>query len=98
MRIAIVMFALGVWLLQTQAELPDMHVAWLLLLIVPVLALVCAPSRWLRWPGKAVMVLLAFVAGFFWAAGAAHVRLADAVPPHWEGRDIELVGVVASLP
>jgi len=36
--------------------------------------------------------------GFFWAAGLAHLRMADALPPEWEGRDISVIGVVASLP
>jgi competence protein ComEC len=28
----------------------------------------------------------------------AHIKLADRLAPEWEGRDIELSGVVASLP
>lgn len=36
--------------------------------------------------------------GFFWAAMWAHWRMADALPYEWEGRDIELIGVIAELP
>lgn len=34
----------------------------------------------------------------FWAAAFAHWRLADSLPPAWEQRDIQVVGVVANLP
>mgnify|MGYP003673221477 CR=1 FL=1 len=37
-------------------------------------------------------------AGFFWAAAFAQWRLADTLPQEWESRDIELIGVVSSLP
>ncbi|MGB9193319.1 MAG: DNA internalization-related competence protein ComEC/Rec2, partial [Azonexus sp.] len=33
-----------------------------------------------------------------WAAWRADIRLADALPAAWEGRDIEVVGVIAALP
>ncbi len=36
--------------------------------------------------------------GFVWAAGFAHLRLAEELPAEIEGRDIELRGVVAGLP
>jgi competence protein ComEC len=98
MRLNIVCFAVGVWLLQQQAQLPDLRYAWLLTLIVPAVALAYARARALRAIGRAGVALLALVAGFMWAANAAHVRLSDALPNDWEGRDIELIGVVASLP
>lgn len=44
------------------------------------------------------MLIGAFFAGFFYAAWRAEVRLADALPAAWEGRDIQLTGVVAVLP
>src|SRR5262245_24336570 len=40
----------------------------------------------------------AFALGFCWAFACAHVRLADRLAPELEGRDLEVVGVVASLP
>lgn len=44
------------------------------------------------------MIAAALAAGYFWAALLAQHRLADELPREWEGRDIELVGVVAELP
>lgn len=98
MRLYIMLFASGVWLLQRQAELPELRHAWLLVLAAPALWLSRSPRRAVKRAAQAAMAVCAFAAGFFWAAGLAHVRLADALPPAWEGRDIELVGVVASLP
>src|SRR5690242_1764410 len=98
MRLNILCFAVGVWLLQRQAQLPDIRYAWILTLIVPALALAYARGRALRATGRAGVALIALIAGFMWAASAAHVRLNDALPSEWEGRDIELTGVVAALP
>ena len=44
------------------------------------------------------VVSVSLLVGFLWASGVAHLRLADALPSEWESRDIQLVGVVASLP
>src|SRR5207253_1751269 len=41
---------------------------------------------------------LALAAGFLWASACAHWRLADWLPAELEGRDIDVVGVVSSLP
>ena len=98
MRVYVVSFALGVWLLQRQAELPPLDWAWGLLALAPALALCRARARPVRHAGHAMLALCAFGAGFMWAAGMAHVRLADELPREWEARDIELIGVVASLP
>lgn len=87
MTLAGLAFAGGAAALQLQAELPSL--AWLLLL--PVLGALAVKSR-------VFVVPLAFTAGFFWAAGAAHLRMADWLAPELEGRDLEVVGVVASLP
>jgi len=45
-----------------------------------------------------LLVLAALQAGYAWAGTLAHRRMADALAPEWERRDIELVGVVAQLP
>jgi competence protein ComEC len=87
MTLAAAAFAAGAALLQLQAALPPM--AWLLSL--PVLAAVAFKSR-------LFVVPLAFAIGFFWAAGAAHLRMADWLAPALEGRDLEVLGVVAGLP
>jgi len=50
--------------------------------------------------GLALLVLATAVAGAGWAYAAwrADLRLAEALPGEWEGRDVVLTGVVASLP
>lgn len=98
MQLLIVLFALGVWLLQQQAELPDARWAWALPAIGSAAVLARARCVGLRWSGIVCIGALAFGAGFLWAALAAHTRLADALPHAWEGRDIDVVGVIASLP
>ena len=104
-RINILAFALGAWLLQQQPALPEMVWAWLLL---PAAAVSMTAAFLLqRYQTQAVVyavmgkILFAMVflgAGFFWAAVFAQWRLADALPQVWEGRDIKLVGVIAELP
>ena len=98
MRGCIVLFAAGVWLLQRQAELPEMRLAWLLVLCVPLLVLLRSRSRGIRSVARALLTIAALAAGFLWAAGLAHWRMQDTLPEAWEGRDIELTGVVATLP
>ena len=50
--------------------------------------------------GLALLALVAAAAGAGWAYAAwrADLRLAEALPGEWEGRDVVLTGVVASLP
>ncbi|MCK6386386.1 MAG: DNA internalization-related competence protein ComEC/Rec2, partial [Zoogloea sp.] len=50
--------------------------------------------------GLALLVMAAAAAGAGWAYAAwrADLRLAEALPGDWEGRDVVLTGVVASLP
>ena len=84
MTLAALAFACGAAALQWQAELPSM--AWAALL----------PLFLLR---RRILALpLAFAIGFFWAAAMAHLRMADRLAPELEGRDLDVVGVVASLP
>lgn len=98
MRLHVLCFTVGVWLLQRQAELPPMRGAWVLVLGIPLLMVARARLRPLRLVARAAVAILACAAGFFWAAGLAHLRMADALPHEWEGRDIHIVGVIASLP
>ena len=74
-------------LLQQQAALP--HALWLLCLPACV-----ALAAW----RPVLLVPAAFAVGFLWAAGFAHLRLADRLAPELEGRDLYVTGVVASLP
>lgn len=98
MRLAALGFALGVWLLQQQPELPG--VAWLAAGSAAACALLVAASFSKR-PARlgALLALVSFgIFGFCWAAGFAHLRLADRLDPEIEGRDIAVTGVIAGLP
>ncbi len=83
----ILLFVVGVVVLQWQPELPAL--AWSLL-VLP-LAVSLRYSRLARYP-------LWFVAGFFWALIQAHWMLASNLPTAFEGVDLEVDGVIASLP
>jgi competence protein ComEC len=99
MRLAIVAFALGVWLAQQQAALAG----WPAVLALVAAFGAAAAARWraagrLAGPATAVLVLATAGLGFAWAAAAAKLALADRLAPELEGRDVTLTGVVASLP
>ena len=81
---AAIAFAAGAAALQLQAELPSLAGAGVLLVFA------------LR--QKALLLPLAFATGFFWAAAMGHLRMADWLAPELEGRDLDVVGVVSSLP
>ncbi|MCL4800642.1 MAG: DNA internalization-related competence protein ComEC/Rec2 [Burkholderiales bacterium] len=98
MRLEVLAFAAGVWLLQRAAALPAPGV-----LAASALA---AAAAWAcvrlfgggrAFPGV-VGAAAALVIGWSWAAGHAHVRLADRLDPALEGRDLVVTGVVAGLP
>jgi competence protein ComEC len=86
MTLAALAFAAGAAFLQQQAALPAAAWVWLL----PLFAL-------LLWV-KRLALVACFAIGFLWAAGWANWRMADRLAPELEGRDIAVVGVVASLP
>ncbi|MEI7843201.1 MAG: DNA internalization-related competence protein ComEC/Rec2 [Gallionellaceae bacterium] len=90
-------FVLGVWLLQQQATLPDLHFAWWLVALLPALWI---PSHvlWQNIIRQLFLVSLALTSGFFYAAWMAQNRLADELPAAWQGKDIAIVGVVAEMP
>ena len=111
MRLAILSFALGIWLLQCQRALPG--AAWpeagpwipgglgllalsALFIAVGLIARHFPLSKiFLR---RFLILCIAGVAGFTWAALCAHHRLAESLPLEWESKDVEVVGVVASMP
>lgn len=98
MRAYLIAFCLGVWLLQQQAALPPARGLWLLPLLSGVLLLPRFShllSETLRRSGVA---LLCVALGVTWAAWRAELRLAERLPDHWQGVDVELVGVVSDLP
>jgi hypothetical protein len=87
MTLALLAFSAGVLLVQLQPELPPVEWVW----VFPVALLISVLKEKARTPA-------ALVLGFCWALGLAHLRLADRLAPELEGRDVTVVGVVASLP
>src|SRR2546428_13678914 len=87
MSLAALAFAAGAALLQVQAALPALGWAWCIAVLVLI---------GLRY--RAVLIVAACVAGYFWAAACAHSRMSDWLQPELEGRDLAVVGVVFSLP
>ena len=106
MRFALIAFALGVVALQQQATLPPRDISLYALIPLAVAVLLefaarRAPSNARRLVGASALAFLvaaAGLAGFGYAGWRAEVRLADELPPAWEGRDIEVVGVIDELP
>ena len=84
-------FALGIWLLQQRAVLPAP--TFLAAMAVAGSLLWLAGRQRRRWLSCRCRLL-----GLAWAGGFAHWRLVDALPVEWEGRDIEITGVIADLP
>jgi competence protein ComEC len=91
------LFVFGVWLLQQQPTLPDMHLAWWLTGIF-LLPWIPRRVRWQRITQTSLFLFFALSCEFFYAAGVAQHRLADELPYAWQGRDISLTGVVAEMP
>ena len=112
MRLAMTAFASGVWLLQRQAELPGAAalaaIGMALVGLAVLVRAVQAASPAMMAPRLASLPLAylkrgAWIAawgllGFLWAALWAHGRIADRLDPAWEGRDVEITGVIAGLP
>lgn len=99
MRSAILAFVFGVWVLQQAPHLPSL--AWFAIL-PPLAGLAFVTHRQTHFlalhSNRVISLLLCAGLGYFWAAGLAHYRLADALLSNWESRDIQLIGVVSSLP
>ena len=53
-----------------------------------------------RWPGLALVLtmLAGLAAGYAYAGWRAELRLAQSLPGDWEGRDVAVTGIVATLP
>ena len=96
MRSSIIAFALGVGFIQMQENLP----AWPLVvgLLVVALLLLFWLGRRQDTIGRAGSTLLCALLGLAWAVLLAEHRLQDYLPAEWEGRDVQIVGVVAALP
>jgi competence protein ComEC len=98
MRLPVLAFAAGAWLLQQQAELPAARWSWLLPLVLTPFLLPRSPTSRGKRLRLALIVLACVGLGFAWSAWRAHVRLADRLSPAWQAVDIRVEGVVASLP
>jgi competence protein ComEC len=107
MRVFVLAFAVGIWLVQQQAEL----VAWpwlaagggvalLALLILALLKKSALVTRRLarEFAMTTTLLIAGFTLGFLWASVFAHWRLAEELPAENEGQDIQVVGVVRALP
>src|SRR4051812_49921470 len=97
MRAAILGFAAGVLWLQRQPSLPS---EWVTVAIAAAAVCMLVSMRFLRLPRVRVAAYAAagLAFGVAWAATAAQIRLSDALDPLWEGRDVQVTGVIASLP
>ncbi len=99
--LALIAFAAGAVLLQWQPALPPV-VPWLVGAVAAatggVILRAAPPSSRIRFAAATLAMAAAGALGFGYAAWRAEVRLADALPPQWEGEDILLVGVIDDLP
>ncbi len=98
MRITLIAFCFGVWLLQQQATLPSARWLWMLPLLSAALWLPRFSRPVPETLRRLAVVLLGAALGFAWAAWRADLRLADRLPEHWQGVDLAVVGVVNDLP
>ena len=88
--------ALGAWALQQQASLPSL--LWLPVIVIgPSLLFVFRHSNTPQYARFFGTFISACWIGFFYAAIFAHSRLGDALPIDWEQKNIEVVGVVATM-
>ena len=103
MRIIVLAFAAGIFVCQLGAALPSPPAMAAALgggLGLGALAWGVSRRRAPLWRGVgAVLTALAMAAmGWSYAAWRAELRLAEALPAAWEGGDVIVTGVVASLP
>jgi competence protein ComEC len=96
LRGLIVAFALGTAWLQTRATLPAL--AWAAVLPLAVLLLVVGRQAMHRGVLLLAALILSGASGYFYAAWRAEIRLADALPQYWEGRNIAFTARVLGLP
>ena len=100
--LALLVFATGVLLLQWQPALPPV-LPWIGFAAVAAagslgVRVYAGPARAARGMAMVLAAMTAGTLGFAYAAWRADMRLADALPPAWEGEDITLVGVIDELP
>ncbi|OZA27376.1 MAG: DNA internalization-related competence protein ComEC/Rec2 [Hydrogenophilales bacterium 17-61-9] len=98
MRIALIAFCFGVWLLQQQAALPSARWLGVLPLLSAALLLPHFSHGLFKTARRLGIALLCAALGFAWAAWRADLRLADRLPDPWQGVDLAVMGVVSELP
>ena len=114
MRIFSLGLVIGAFLLQTMASLPLAADACVQVMIASGAALVLVfglvsrrkssstattfATTFTTTFATALMLVIGVMMGFGYANWRADVRLAQELPREWEGRDVEVIGVVASLP
>jgi competence protein ComEC len=89
-------FAIGVWYLQQQAVLPELHAYWPLAALV--LLLPRAYDQTLIYARSILLMVCAALLGFGYAAWIAQHRLSDRLSDEWQGKNIGLTGIVAEMP
>jgi hypothetical protein len=98
LRLKLPAFCIGVFWLQQQPSLPDAAWLWALPLVLTPFLLPHFERAWPRQVRMLAVLASCAVLGFAWAGWRAQARMADALPPAWEGVDVRVVGVVAGLP
>ncbi len=89
---------LGVLWLQHMAQLPSVW-QWLAMLGFIAIVLACRARLESLFSCCNLFFLLALLfAGVLWASAMAHLRLSDELPFSWQQKEIEVMGVIASLP
>lgn len=96
-------FAFGILCAQLGADLPSPAARGAAVVLIPgggLLAWLASrrSGGWWRSLQVILVSLAALAAGWSFAAWRAEVRLAEVLAAEWEGRDVVVTGVVASLP
>ncbi|MGS0743432.1 DNA internalization-related competence protein ComEC/Rec2 [Glaciimonas sp. GG7] len=97
MRSFIIGFLIGVSFLQTQAALPSGLFIGIAILSAAFAALLAYKFQH-RFFTISALATAGGILGFCWAALYAHYYLQQELPVEWEGRDVTIIGTVASLP
>lgn len=87
----------GTWLAQQQAVLPAPATLFGLSALV-MLGRLLASCRYARAACDSAVCVAVALAAFVWASAAGHAALADRLSHALEGRDVDLIGVIAGLP